>query len=47
MTFKPAELKMWGDGSYKPKDLEDGTPVVRKVNPMGQFCFCYGYPGVS
>ena len=30
---------MWGNGCYKQRSLEDGTPVVRAMDPTGMFCF--------
>jgi len=30
---------MWGNGSYKQRNLEAGVPVVKEVNPVMQFCF--------
>jgi len=33
---------MWGNGYYKPRNLEAGTPVVRDANPIIQSCFATG-----
>jgi len=30
---------MWGNGSYKRRNLEAGVPVAKEVNPVMQFCF--------
>ena len=30
---------MSGNGSYKPRNLRGGTPGVREINPITQFCF--------
>ena len=38
-TFESAESKMWGNGFYKPRNLEAGALVVGEMNLMGQFCF--------
>ena len=38
-TSKIAESKMWGNGSYKRRNLETGRPVVGKVDPIMRFCF--------
>ena len=38
-TFKIAESKMWGNGSYKERNLGAGAPAVGDVNAMTQFCF--------
>jgi len=36
---------MWGNGSYKQRNLEPGTPVVKKANPIALFCFVTGIQG--
>jgi len=30
---------MWGNGSYKLRNLETGVPVAKEVNPVMRFCF--------
>jgi len=45
--FKIAGLKMWGNGSYKPKNLEAGRLAVGEVNPITQFCFAMGIRGLA
>ena len=29
---------MWGNGSCKPRSLGHGTPVLKEVNTIMQFC---------
>jgi len=36
---------MWGNGSYKPRNLEAGTRAVGEVNPITQFYFAMGIRG--
>jgi len=36
---------MWGNGSYKQRNLEPGTPVAREANPTTQFFFVTGIRG--
>ena len=38
-TFKRAVPKGSGNGSYKPKNLEDGADSKAKVEEMRRFCF--------
>jgi len=45
--FKTAELKMWGNGSYRPRNLKAGTPAVGEVNPITQFYFAMGIRGLA
>ena len=36
---------MWGNGSYKPRNLEAGTMAVEGANLITQSCFAMGIPG--
>ena len=38
---------MWGNGYYKPRNLEVGTPVVKDANPIIGFCFATGIRGLG
>ena len=36
---KTAASEVYGNGYYKPGNLEAGTPVVGEMNPIMQSCF--------
>jgi len=38
---------MWGNGSYRPRNLKAGTPAVGEVNPITQFYFAMGIRGLA
>ena len=44
-TFKIAESKMWGNGSYKVRNLSSGALAVGDRNTMMVFCFAMGILG--
>ena len=47
MTSETAESKVYGNGSYKPNNSEAGAPAAREVNPITEFCFATGIPGLA
>jgi len=47
MTFKAAGLKMLGNGSYKPRNLEAGTLAMREEHLITQFCFAMVAQGLA
>jgi len=38
---------MLGNGFYKPRSSDAGTPAVREVNPTTQFCFAMEIRGLA
>jgi len=38
---------VWGNGSYKPRNLEAGAPAMREANPITRFCLATEIPGLE
>jgi len=38
---------MWGNGSYKPRNLEVGARTMREVNPVMRFFSAMEIPGLK
>ena len=46
-TFKSAAWIMWGNGSYKLKNLKGGMTGVEKMRAVVRFCFTMGILGLG